>query len=118
MRALNAAQINADLALELGIDRLRQVMAHQNVFGRNGAVGFELKDPMPIRLLPLKQRTGRGLNVLFQCARVGARHPVRSACVNELWVMSSAARWPDRMALSIVAGKPVFVQSPAKARLR
>jgi hypothetical protein len=32
--------------------------------------------------LLLKQRAGRGLNVLFQCARVGAGHPVRSACVD------------------------------------
>jgi hypothetical protein len=34
---------------------------------------------MPIRLLLLKQRAGRGLNVLFQSSRVGAGHPVRSA---------------------------------------
>jgi hypothetical protein len=49
VRALHAPQINADLALELGINRLSQVMAHENIFGRNGAIGLELEDPMPIR---------------------------------------------------------------------
>ena len=82
MCALHAAEINADLALELGIDRLGKKMPHENVFGRNGAVGLQLEDPMPIRLLLLKQRAGRGLNVLFQSARVGAGHPVRSTRVD------------------------------------
>ncbi len=70
MRALDAAQIDADLALELGVDRLGEVMPHQHVFGRDGGVGLELEDPVAVRLLPLEQRAGRGLDVLFQSAVV------------------------------------------------
>ena len=66
----------------VGQGRQLILIGHENVFGRNGAVGLELEDPMPIRLLLLKQRASRCLNVLFQCACVGAGHPVRLACVN------------------------------------
>jgi hypothetical protein len=93
VRALHTPQIDADLALELGVDRLSQVMAHEEcIRPESVAVGLELKDPMPIRLLLLKQRAGRGLNVLFQSARVGAGHPVRSDSCELAWVMISAAR--------------------------
>src|SRR5215467_611927 len=117
MRALHAAQVDRDLALELGVDRLGEKVTHQDVFGRDGAVGLELEDPMTIRLLAVEQRLCRGLNVLFQSGIAAVGH-YRYDYVHR-WprLIASAARCPDRMALSIVAGKPVFVQSPASMRL-
>ena len=56
MRALDAAQIDRDLALELGVDRLAAEVAHQHIFGRDGGVGLELEHPMAVRLLALEQR--------------------------------------------------------------
>ncbi len=43
MRALDAAQIDADLGFERGIDRLAEIMTQQHIFGRNGGVGLQLE---------------------------------------------------------------------------
>ena len=51
MGALNATEIVADLGLEHGVDRLCEIVAQQNVFGRNRAVGLELEHPMAVGLL-------------------------------------------------------------------
>ena len=66
VRALDAAQIDRDLAFELGVDRLAAEVAHQHVFGRNGGVGLELEHPMPVRLLAVEQRAGGPLNAVLQ----------------------------------------------------
>ena len=66
MRALDAAQVDADLALQLEVRRLGEVVHHQHVFGRDRGVGFELEHPMPVRLLLGEERVGRGADVLLQ----------------------------------------------------
>ena len=50
MRALHAAQIIGDLSFQRRVDRLCPIMAHQHIFGRNGAIGLELKTPMAVAL--------------------------------------------------------------------
>ena len=57
--ALDAAQIDGDLALQLGIHRLGQIMTQQHIFGRNGGIGFELEAPVPVRLLGIEHRPRR-----------------------------------------------------------
>ena len=66
MRALDAAQIDRDLALELGVERLAAEVAHQHVFGRDGGVGLELEHPMAVRLLAIEQRARGPLNAVLQ----------------------------------------------------
>ncbi len=64
MLALDFAQINRDPALKRGIDPV-QVMFQQDIFGRNGGVGFQLEPPMSIgRLAPLQGGRGIGDRVL------------------------------------------------------
>src|SRR5580693_10123454 len=106
MGALDAAQIDRDLLLEPGIDRLAETMPQQHVFGGNGGVGFELEHPMAFGLLVRQQRVGRGLNALVEF--------LIGHCISRI----SAARCPERIAPSMVAGSPVSVQSPARMRLR
>ncbi len=74
--ALNAAQVHRDLAFDLGVDRLAAEVAHQHVFGRNGRVGFQLEDPMPVRLLAIEQRAGGPINAVLQSgiASVSRQH--------------------------------------------
>ena len=58
MLALDAAQIDRDLAFEFGIDGLAEIMAQQDIFGRDRRVGLEFEHPMAVRLLHLQQRIG------------------------------------------------------------
>jgi len=62
MGALHAAQIIGDLGFEHGIDGLAKIMAQQHVFGRNGAVGFQLEHPVPVGLPEVEQGSRRGVN--------------------------------------------------------
>ena len=55
MRALDTAQIDADLLLERQISLLTEVMAEQDIFRRDGRIRFELEHEMPVRLLFGKQ---------------------------------------------------------------
>ncbi len=55
MVALDAAQIDRDLGLELTCDRLVEIMTQQDVFRRDGGVGFQLEHPVPIALATLQQ---------------------------------------------------------------
>ncbi len=48
MLALDAAQIDADLALQLQVGRLAKIMDEQHIFRRDGGVGFQLEDPVAI----------------------------------------------------------------------
>ena len=52
---LAAAQIDGQLGGEVAVD-LAHVMHHQQVFGRDGAVGLELEAPVAVGVLPLDQR--------------------------------------------------------------
>jgi hypothetical protein len=58
MRALDTAQIDADLALQVGLDAVQEVF-QQDVFGRNGGVGLQFEDPMAVGLLAAEQRIAR-----------------------------------------------------------
>ena len=104
-------------------------MPQQHIFGRNGGVGLELEHPMAVRALLRQQRLRRLLNVLLEPRRCGRPASVcfTAACavramslimIVGLSAMVSAARLPDRIAPSMVAGRPVSVQSPARTRLR
>ena len=125
--ALDAAQIDGDLALELGVDRLAEIVPQQHVFGRNGGVGLELEHPMAVGLLPRRAAP----SVAAPMARSSASSAIRLAVgvawcqcivVSESVVYFAAKRrrpaLPERIAPSIVAGRPVAVQSPARQRLR
>jgi hypothetical protein len=48
VRALDRAQINADLALELGLDPV-EIMLEQNIFRRDRRIRLEREDEMPVR---------------------------------------------------------------------
>ncbi len=55
---LAAAQVAADLALQLGIHRLAQIVAEQHVFGGDRGIGFQLEHPVAIVLLGVEQGGG------------------------------------------------------------
>ena len=120
MRALDAAQIDGDLGFERGIDRLAEIVPQQHVFGRDGGVGLELEQPMAVGALARQQRVRRRFDVPVEI-RV-RRSIVVASLISVLGrdgaMTRSAARLPERIAPSMVAGKPVFVQSPASTRLR
>ena len=80
---LDAAQIDRDLALDLGVERLAAEVAHQHVFGWDGGVGLELEHPMAVRLLAVDQRAGGPANAVLQSeiAFVSRQH---GYCVLEL----------------------------------
>src|SRR5271156_4427522 len=98
-------------------------MPQQHVFGGNSGVGLKLEHPMAVGTLLRQQRTRRLLNALLenaiQCRR---RHGPLRASFDRVFnhgrfPIVSAARLPDRIAPSMVAGRPVSVQSPARTRL-
>src|SRR6201986_122818 len=117
---LDAAQIDADLVLQLQVRRLRQMMHQQHIFRRDRGIGLELEHPMAIVALTVEQRLGcaadrrfdGGPIVLFDADLVHRRHYTAARAS-----ANSAALWPDLTAPSMVAGRPVAVQSPARNRL-
>jgi hypothetical protein len=52
---LGGAQVAADLGFQRRVDLVQEVH-HHDVFGRHGAVRFELEQPMTLRILPCDQR--------------------------------------------------------------
>ena len=127
MVALDAAQIDGDLGFQRGVDRLAEIMPQQHVFGRNGGVGLELEHPMAVGALLREQRLRRLLDALFETVAERTRERLLLRRLEGLFesvfhhcnfAMMSAARLPDRIAPSMVAGRPVSVQSPARTRLR
>ena len=114
LRALRPPQIDGDLAFQLGIDRLAEIMSQQDVFGGNGAVGLELEAPFAVGLLAIEQRPRRRGNAAIEIGTVRRHVDLRPRSPA---MTTSAARLPDRTALSNVAGSPVAVQSPAITRL-
>ena len=77
MVALQAAQIIADLALEHGVDGLVAVVAHQHIFGRNGAVGLKLETPMAVALAEREQRGLRALDAVVERIEGGGSELLR-----------------------------------------
>src|ERR1700742_4372484 len=111
MVGLDAAQIDADLALELEVRRLGEVMDEEHVFRRDRRVGFELEHPRAARPLTADQRRGRTAHAGLQ-----RRHVVDLVHRAPLYA-NRAALWPERTAPSMVAGGPVSLQAPARTRL-
>ena len=64
MVALDAAQIDGDFGLELGVDRLAEIMAQQHIFGRDGRVGLELEHPVAVALPCACSRAVRARSML------------------------------------------------------
>ena len=56
MPGLDAAKVDADLALQFPIVRLAEILAQQDVLGRDRGVRLELEDPVPVFALLAKQR--------------------------------------------------------------
>ena len=50
----------------MGIDGLGEIMAQQDIFRRDGAVGFQLEHPMSVGLPITEQRFGRRRDALLQ----------------------------------------------------
>src|SRR5215813_5067824 len=120
MVALDAAQVDRDLGFERGIDRFGQIVPQQDVFRRNGCVRLQFEYPMSIGLLQGDERAGCHLDAVVDGGRRRGRFRLEGHAVHDLFNPNrptrSAARLPDRIAPSIVAGKPVFVQSPASRK--
>ena len=66
MVALRAAQIVRDLGFEHAVDGLGEIVAQQDIFRRDGAVGFQLEHTVPIGLPVAEQRFGRRRDALLQ----------------------------------------------------
>src|SRR5262249_25467136 len=118
--ALNAAQIDRNLRLERYVDRLAEIVAQENVFCRDGGIGFQLEYPVPIGLLQCQERAGRCLDAAIEACR-GCWFLLRGYGTHDARLSGqtrSAARNPERTAPSMVAGNPVSVQAPARNRLR
>ena len=56
--ALNSPKVNADLALQIEVVRFTQVVAQEDVFGRNGGVCFQFEHPVPIGALACEKGLG------------------------------------------------------------
>ena len=66
MLALDAAQIDADLALQLEVVRLAEIVAQQDVFRRDGGVGLQLEDPVAVVALLAHQRLRGAIDVVVE----------------------------------------------------
>ena len=95
LRALRPPQIDRDLALQLGIDRLAEIVAQQHVFGGNGGVGLELEAPVAVRAAGNRAAPASPPRC---CGRDSARSAVMPLRLRSS--TTSAARLPDRTALS------------------
>src|ERR1700730_15114636 len=122
MIALDAAQIDRDFGFERGVDRLRQIWPQRDVFRRDGCVGLQFEHPMSVGLLQSDERAACRLDAVVDSGRRRGRFGLERRAVHDVSNIDrptrAAARLPDRMAPSMVAGRPVMVQSPASQRLR
>ena len=66
MGALHPAQVIGDLGFQRRVDRLAEIMAKQNVFGWNRAIGFQLEHPVSVRLPVVEQRARRRRDARLQ----------------------------------------------------
>ena len=76
MVALRAAQIVRDLGFERAVDGLGEIVAQQDIFRRDRAVGFQLEHKVPIGLPVAKQRFGRRRDALLQRDGIDCRDGV------------------------------------------
>ena len=124
MVALDAAQIDRDFGFQRRIDRFAEIMPQQHVFGRNSGVGLELEHPMAVGRCCANSASRRLFDALprdsVRCGSAARAAPCVVRCIvfnHSSCAIMSAARLPDRIAPSMVAGSPVSVQSPARTRL-
>ncbi len=122
MRAgLDAAQIAADLGLQHRIDRLAEIMAEQDIFGGMVQSASSSNTQCPSGRCAAANASGGALDgavdgVERRCGGESVEHGCPYA---DPWANAKpAAASPERSAPSIVAGRPVSVQSPARNRLR
>src|SRR6476646_5506356 len=133
---LNATEIARHFCFEGGIDRLAAIMPHQHIFGGNGGVGLKFEDEMAVWPLQREKRLcGGGARILQpefdvvrgrlrkECLWSRSRHrillPSSASIFRHIALHTSrVASFPDRIAPSMVAGRPVAVQSPARKRFR
>ena len=73
MIALRAAQIVRDLGFERAVDGLGEIVAQQDIFGRNRAVGFQLEHEVSVGLPVAEQRLGRRRDALLQRGGIDCR---------------------------------------------
>src|SRR5208337_1680823 len=127
--ALDAAKIRGDAALEPDIPLLAAEMAQKHIFRRDRRVGFELERPMAVFALPRMQRLRGSPDAALHSVeeglflrKLGDKGHARAAPVKAFGRAAAlsardAASRPDRTAPSIVAGRPVWTQSPARNTL-
>ena len=119
MAALCTAKIARDLFLERRIDGFAEIVPQQHVFRRDRGIRLELEHPMAISLLLAKQSIQCGGDRRVKFSRRDDLLMRREiACIWQCvhWIelrradcVRSAAWKPERIAPSIVAGKPVAV---------
>ena len=125
MITLDALQIGRDLCLKRRIWGLAEIMGEQHIFSRYRGVGLEFEHPVSLRLLALDQGCCGRLDALLELGAPGTdvgfhfcavewhilRHSLHPrACP----IQRSAARLPERIAPSMVAGSP-FASSRLQA---
>src|SRR5690606_17760591 len=93
MRALNTAQIDADLALQLQILRLTAEMAHEYIFGRNGRIRFELETEMSVIPAVRQQSAGCGGNALVQFVEWNAGQISQRRLIVHVVHLKPRSRW-------------------------
>ncbi len=128
---LLAAQIIADLGFDLGRWRFADLITKEDIFRRDRRVGLKFENEVPIVALNIDQRLGAGAHRRVDFRErgrpqiaAGKRVQAHFRSIPSVKIKrqpsakrASAAEKPERMAPSIVAGTPVFVQSPASRRL-
>ena len=78
LAALDAAQIDTDLALQLEVRLFAKVMDQQHIFGRDGGVGFQLEHPVAVLALLLEQRCGRIGDHLLDRFLIHVQNPIHA----------------------------------------
>src|ERR1700727_2616306 len=130
MIALNAPKIDGDQALEFEIGLLAAKRPEQDVLSRDCRIALEFETPMAVFVLTSEQSFRGARDVAFQRIR---RRRVLSMVEGDVHreklitrrlgafapeaITIEAALEPERTAPSIVAGRPVWTQSPARTTL-
>ena len=121
MLALDAAQIDGDLALRAPCRRARRGSARSSTYSAGmvaSASSSNTQWPSGCCAASSASVAARdALSSVEMSANAGIAHCMARSIV-QLRSARSAARLPERIAPSMVAGRPVSVQSPARQRLR
>ena len=72
MVALDAAKIDTDLALQLELIRLTEILTQEDVLRGDGRIRLQLEDPVPVLALLAQQRLCGAAYVVFDAVD-GAR---------------------------------------------